>query len=350
MKEDKGRTFWDFLHHNTNILVILVILVTTIVTTMFVLFTYTLNDVEIGNVKFEKRQEREIQELNKIIQKQERDLYFLEQELKETKTQLENEITNGSKTHGNGTNVKGYQDRINILEKEVKELKTNLKSNENKRNTIPKNKKERAEQRKILDQIRREKIIDNTLESLRGNLAFYVPDKMKWDETYKVYVGVSKDSAEVVSTQIIEKGQLPYRKNKIEMSEVKTDTIPLWIEMYAELLDPTNKNSFRISPTGKLYEKIDVGGLNVDIWEWDVTPISFDTSYLQLNIFRATQKDNYELVFNSTEKIIIQSTIWDRIFEFLKNNWQYIISAICIPFFVWIVKRFTDKEKNKKET
>lgn len=228
--------------------------------------------------------------------------------------------------------------------------KKEIKRNESKKNNLPKNKKERAEQRKILDQIRREKIIDKTLESLRGNLAFYVPDKMKWDETYKVYVGVSKDNAEEIITQIIKKGQYPYRENKIEIREVETDTIPLWIEMYAELLDPTIKNSFRISPTGKLYEKIDVGGLNVDIWEWDVTPISFDTSYLQLNIFRATQKDNYELVFKSTEKVIIQSTIWDRMFEFLKNNWQYIIGTICVPFIIWIVKRFTDRSKKGHST
>ena len=220
------------------------------------------------------------------------------------------------------------------VEMSVIEDRVNLRAN--KAQKIQKKDFQKLENHKIKTGL---KIIDrssNKIDTTRGWVAFSVPEKMTVLKTYSVKVRILKrDSGQRKTVLIL--GDDDAINNSHYPSIATIEDIKVSGEMSASLKG--DEHHFKISLVST--EKQHVDDETYTEWEWLVTPIRSGHNPLKL-VIKLKDSNKDIVVFN--KNIDITSNVPVAIGGFFEKYWQWILTTIVIPVFLY----FWNRNKKKK--
>jgi hypothetical protein len=182
--------------------------------------------------------------------------------------------------------------------------------------------------------------IDRILEALpRGNIAFNAPSTMVLEDTYKIRLLLS-------SSKSIEELQQELEHQVKGVKNLEGARIRIASEMEARL---TGQN-FEI--TAVTPEAQAVSEKQETQWQWDVKPQKEGGQELHLTLSAVLFVNNshtVRVIRTFDKEIEVQVTLRRRILKFVRDNSQWIATAIIIPIVLWILKRLWSK-RGKKST
>ena len=185
------------------------------------------------------------------------------------------------------------------------------------------------------------KIIDRSTEKIdttRGWVAFSVPEKMTVSKTYSVKVRISKrDSGQRKAVLIL--GDDDAINNSHYPSIATIEDIKVSGEMSASLKG--DEHQFKISLVSTETQHVD--DETYTEWEWLVTPIKSGHNPLKL-VIKLKDLNKDIVVFN--KNIDITSNVPVAVGGFLEKYWQWLLTTIVIPVFLY----FWNRKKKKKTT
>lgn len=150
---------------------------------------------------------------------------------------------------------------------------------------------------------------------------------MEAGESTRVQARISKDVIEKVERQITEKmkGEGPAQARSIKVSRFMT------LLLVGE--------DFEVTPLQPDRQEI-VG--NFRTWEWNIKSTSDGTKVLSLTIVTYTDEPGATTSISDVEDwtVEVYVTPSDRLSGFIRDNWQWLFSAVLVPFVGWAGWRF----------
>ena len=182
-------------------------------------------------------------------------------------------------------------------------------------------------------EVKNTKVIKQSSELSEGRIVYKIPDVMKVRTTYKVLVRISK-SKNVVSIYDSLQGT------------VMASTIPITETMEVKLLDisPADNKAFEIVDGNSDVQLIEDGDTYTE-WSWNVTPVRVGNSRLKIVVSVIRNGNKKDIVYE--DSVEVQKDVWVQIGFFFKKYWQIFMTAIAIPFIVFLYKRRQEKKKEK---
>lgn len=228
---------------------------------------------------------------------------------------------------------------VEVLDTQVVELVEELKRIpplENRVQSIPVQikkikKKEQTDNLQVID-----RTADST-DTRKGWIAYSVPNEMKVSKNYSVKVRISKKTS----------GQSKYtlilgREDAINNPDYPTvatiEDVRVSGEMSAELRG--DLDDFKIISLSTPNQNIDDESYTE--WEWIVTPKKSGQSPLKL-VIKVKESNKDIIVFN--KQIKIKSNMPVAVEGFFEKYWQWFMTTIIIPIFIWFWNR-----KKKRQT
>jgi hypothetical protein len=157
-----------------------------------------------------------------------------------------------------------------------------------------------------------------------GKIAYNLPEKMQLEVDTTVVVAISKSSLNSILSE------------DIDTTEFKIKEIKVATRMKANLLDPTKIN-FVITPLSTDEQTLDDSSST--IWKFDVKPIRSGKNPLVLTAtIRTTTSlgETYRDVPVFEQAILVESSPTVSLRLFVINNWQWLMTALVLPFGIWI--------------
>jgi len=182
-------------------------------------------------------------------------------------------------------------------------------------------------------EVKNTKVIKQSSELSEGRIVYKIPDVMKVRTTYKCLVRISK-STNVVSI---------YDSLK---ETVMTSVIPVTSTIEVKLLDisPADNKAFEIVDGNSGIQLIEDGDTYTE-WSWNVTPVRVGNSRLKIVVSVIRNGNKKDIVYE--DSVEVQKDVWVQIGFFFKKYWQIFMTAIAIPFIVFLYKRRQEKKKEK---
>ena len=189
------------------------------------------------------------------------------------------------------------------------------------------------------------KVVDATSklkenDTTSGWIAYSVPEEMKVAKTYSVKVRISKKSGSQTKADLI-LGSADAINNPSLPSVATIEDVKVSGEMSAELR--ADAGAFDIKALSTPVQNID--NESYTEWEWVVTPKKSGDSPLKL-IIRVKDLNKDIVVFNKNIKIKKNVTV--AVGGFFEKYWQWLMTTIIIPIFIYFWNR-KKKKRNKKE-
>jgi hypothetical protein len=235
------------------------------------------------------------------------------------------------------------QDTIDTLIKEelVEEMKIIRKDNINDIDERKQNqlivKHERKTKLKVIDRsIQKKEVIDTN----SGWIAYSVPMNMKVSKSYSVKVRISKRTTGQNKAVLI-LGNDDAINNPEYESIATIEDIRVSGDMSAELRG--DKNTFSIVTLSTEDQNID--NESYTEWEWVVVPMKNGTSPLKL-VIKMKDLNKDIVVFN--KNIEIKSNIPVAVEGFFDKYWQWFMTTIIIPIFIYFWNRKKKRRQTKK--
>lgn len=183
------------------------------------------------------------------------------------------------------------------------------------------------------------KVIDrSTSDTTRGWIAYSIPEEMKVAKSYSVKVRISKkttgqNKADLIlgSNDAINNSNLP--------SIATIEDVKVSGEMSAELRG--DKDAFDIKALSTEVQNID--NESYTEWEWVVTPKKSGYSPLKL-VIKVKELNKDIVVFN--KDIQVEKNVAVSISGFFDKYWQWFMTTIIIPIFLY----FWNRKKKRKQT
>ena len=197
-------------------------------------------------------------------------------------------------------------------------------------------KHERKTNLKVVDATSKLKENDTT----SGWIAYSVPEEMKVAKTYSIKVRISKKSGSQTKAHLI-LGSSDAINNPSLPSVATIEDVKVSGEMSAELR--ADAGAFDIKALSTKIQNID--NESYTEWEWVVTPKKSGDSPLKL-IIRVKDLNKDIVVFNKNIKIKKNVTV--AVGGFFQKYWQWFMTTIIIPIFIYFWNR-KKKKRNKKE-
>jgi len=197
-------------------------------------------------------------------------------------------------------------------------------------------KHERKTNLKVVDATSKLKENDTT----SGWIAYSVPEEMKVAKTYSIKVRISKKSTSQTKAHLI-LGSSDAINNPSLPSVATIEDVKVSGEMSAELR--ADAGAFDIKALSTKIQNID--NESYTEWEWVVTPKKSGDSPLKL-IIRVKDLNKDIVVFNKNIKIKKNVTV--AVGGFFQKYWQWFMTTIIIPIFIYFWNR-KKKKRNKKE-
>lgn len=197
-------------------------------------------------------------------------------------------------------------------------------------------KHERKTNLKVVDATSKLKENDTT----SGWIAYSVPEEMKVAKTYSIKVRISKKSGSQTKAHLI-LGSSDAINNPSLPSVATIEDVKVSGEMSAELR--ADAGAFDIKALSTKIQNID--NESYTEWEWVVTPKKSGDSPLKL-IIRVKDLNKDIVVFNKNIKIKKNVTV--AVGGFFEKYWQWLMTTIIIPIFIYFWNR-KKKKRNKKE-
>jgi hypothetical protein len=178
-----------------------------------------------------------------------------------------------------------------------------------------------------------------TIDTTRGWIAFSVPEKMTVGKTYSIKVRISKKTSNQ-NRAILILGNEDAINNPDYSSIVTIEDINVSGEMTADLRG--DSEDFSIEALSTPTQSIDT--VDYTEWEWTIKPKTSGMSPLKL-LIRVKDLNKDIVVFNKTIKV--KSNVSVEVGGFFSQNWQWFMTTIIIPVFLYFWNR-KKKRKTKK--
>ena len=189
--------------------------------------------------------------------------------------------------------------------------------------------------KKRVDVVMSKKSINTTSEF--GVIVYRIPDTMKIDSEYIVSLRISrKRSIGILVGLVNGGGNLVERDIRVgDNMEVK--------------LEETNasEGNFKITDLSSGVQSIE-NDSSYTTWEWSVRPIKGGFHRLKVLVV-IKEKGLTKDIPVYEENIYIKSSAGFVVMDFIKENWQYLLGTIIIPFLGFIWKRRRDKKEKGED-
>lgn len=180
------------------------------------------------------------------------------------------------------------------------------------------------------------KVIDrSTSDTTRGWIAYSIPKEMKVAKSYSVKVRISKKINGQNKADLI-LGSQDAINNKSLPSIATIEDVKVSGEMSAEL----RGDAFDIKSLSTEVQNID--NESYTEWEWVVTPKKSGHSPLKL-VIKVKELNKDIVVFN--RDIQVQKNVTVAVEGFFDKYWQWLMTTIIIPIFLY----FWNRKKKKKQ-
>lgn len=186
------------------------------------------------------------------------------------------------------------------------------------------------------------KVIDKssslqTNDTTRGWIAFSVPENMKVSKSYSIKVRISKRTSGQ-NKAILILGNDDAINNPEYNSIATIEDVKVSGEMSADLRG--NSDMFSIVSLSTPIQNIDT--VSYTEWEWNIVPKNSGESPLKL-VIKVKGIDKDIVVFNRNIKI--KSNVPVAVEGFFDKYWQWIMTTIIIPIFLYFWNRKRKKTK-----
>jgi hypothetical protein len=185
------------------------------------------------------------------------------------------------------------------------------------------------------------KVIDRTAtkeDANKGWIAYSVAEEMKVQKSYTVKVRISKKNGQSKAELIL--GNDDAINNPDYPSIAMIEDVKVSGEMSAELRG--DSDDFKIVSLSTLTQNIDDESYTE--WEWIVTPLKSGENPLKL-VVKLKDFNKDIVVFNRSIKV--KSNVPVAVEGFFDKYWQWIMTTIIIPIFLYFWNR-KKKRKTKK--
>ena len=196
-------------------------------------------------------------------------------------------------------------------------------------------KHENKTQLKVVDRTSDSKLNDTT----HGWIAYSVPEEMKVAKSYSIKVRISKKTGQTKADLIL--GNHDAINNPQLPSIATIEDVKVSGEMSAELR--ADGESFDIKALSTPVQNID--NESYTEWEWIVTPKKSGNSPIKL-IIKVKELNKDIVVFNKSIKI--QKNVTVAVEGFFEKYWQWLMTTIIIPIFIYFWNRKKKKRQTKK--
>lgn len=169
----------------------------------------------------------------------------------------------------------------------------------------------------------------------KGDINYVVQDTMIIGVVNEVNVTISKG----VDIKTIIKDVKTFTE-----SNLHTDSIRISPIMRARLIDPSNGVNFIVTPKTNSEQFLEVG--DYTRWTWDVTPLKKGNDKLSLvvDVMYGDKIKSYQ-VYDGIIYVYSNETFFEKITKFIRNNWQFILSSLLIPFGVFLYTKYKKKKR-----
>lgn len=162
-----------------------------------------------------------------------------------------------------------------------------------------------------------------------GDINYVVNDTMVVGEISIVNMTISKS----VNKEILINDINTFNENNLFTEVIRISPI-----MSARLIDPKNGENFiivSITPEEQLIESDDYTK-----WQWQVTPLNKGNHKLTLtvDIIYETNRKNIK-VYDDFIYVYNKDKLTIKLLNFFKNNWEWLLSTLLIPFFIFIYNK-----------
>lgn len=205
----------------------------------------------------------------------------------------------------------------------------------------------------ILEKVPNAVIIDKSKEKsniveekfVKGLVAYSVPSEMSVGENYSIKIRITKDTLEK-KTLIVGDKEIPINDTTVH-STITVESIRVSSIMSAALTSDSDDN-FKI--VSKSTETQNIENFGYTEWQWNVTPLKSGNHFLKLIIkVRITSDEGsfFKDIVVFEKQVSIKSNASYSISKVIEKYWQWSLSTLIIPFFIWLYNR---KKKKKEET
>jgi hypothetical protein len=163
-----------------------------------------------------------------------------------------------------------------------------------------------------------------------GKLIYHVPDTMIVKKTYIIKIRINRDTSDKKILQNIEKSLVE--------SKIKTTST---MEVYIVDPSPQNEKSFEITKSNIDVQIVEDTAYTE--WVFGVTPLK--SGKLKLNIVASLIKGDNKKQEVYFDDIYVISNPKVTLYEFMSNNWKWLVTTIFIPLIAW---GFNKKRKTSK--
>lgn len=180
---------------------------------------------------------------------------------------------------------------------------------------------------------------------IKGLVAYSVPDEMTVGEDYNVKIRITKDSTQK-KTLIVGDNEIPINDTTVN-STITIESIRVSSIMSATLTTNSDDN-FKI--TTKSSETQNIENFGYTEWEWNVMPLKSGEHELKLIIkVRITSEDgekSFKDIVVFEKNVLSKKNVSYSVKKLINKYWQWSLSTVIIPFFIWLYNR---KKKKKEE-
>lgn len=189
-------------------------------------------------------------------------------------------------------------------------------------------------------------IIDKTIEdttSSNGTIAYSVPNNMIVGKTYPIKVRITKQKGnEAKQLLIIGDRQIPINDATID-SKITVENIRVEKTMTAQLL--SEDGAFEISTMNTDNQIIEDEGYTE--WSWVVVPLKSGNNYLKMIIkikVISEKETHYKDIVVFDKNIQVKSNLSLGVKSWISQYWQWLMTTIIIPLFIFFYKKMSKKE------
>lgn len=179
--------------------------------------------------------------------------------------------------------------------------------------------------------------------SVQGEILYTVPEEMEVGKVYRVElsVTVSVEQSEVL-TEV--------RTFSANPETVVRDTIQLGDRMRAEIIDPYGQSDprFSITPLGKSEKPVSLAADKFTLWQWDVVPLQGGQHPLRLKVVIVADGDDIDFIPAYDKEVNVSITFGRAVAMFVENNWQWLISTLLLPMFIWWYRKWQSDPRQQQ--
>jgi len=190
-------------------------------------------------------------------------------------------------------------------------------------------------------QIEKESVItDKISNNITGRLNYIMDDTMEVDIPSTISVSISNN---MTKNDVI---KLPiFKKNKILV-----DTIIRITPVMEVKLHEIGSHDFIVDTLTPTTQKIELQDTSITTWQWRVTPLNDGDKVLTLTVDIIIDGVRKNLsIYDGNIYVHMDNKILRTIENIFKSYWEFILTVIVIPIFIWVFNLYILPKMKKQE-